>query len=243
MTMSKNSLKAFVQKLIPLLRKHWPKTLCEVNHRNAYELMVGVILSAQSTDKAVNEITPALFKRYPTVAAMAKAKPLDVEKMIYRCGFFRAKTKSILGACRMIMETHGGEVPKTMEELVELPGIGRKSANVILGAIYGIASGIVVDTHMIRLCTERLRLSKKEDPVKLEQDLCAIVPQNEWVYFSQSMVLHGRYICIARQPRCWECYLAPICPYSNKTPPILEKMDPAPRKTITDVPIKVAHKP
>src|ERR1041385_5561403 len=126
--MPKNS---FIQKLLPLLRKQWPKTLCEVNHRNALELMVGVILSAQSTDKTVNEITPALFKKYPTAKAFAQANPLDVEKMIYRCGFFRAKTKSVMGACRMIVEKFGGEVPKMMEELLELPGIGRKSANVI----------------------------------------------------------------------------------------------------------------
>lgn len=227
--------------LIAALKKQWPKALCEVNHRNAYELMVGVILSAQSTDKAVNEITPALFKRYPSPAAMAKAQPLDVEKIIHRTGFFRAKTRNILGACRAIVARHAGTVPKTMEELVELPGIGRKSANVVLGAIHGIASGIVVDTHVIRL-SERLRLSTNEDPVKLERDLCAIVPKNHWIYFSQSMVLHGRYICIARRPRCWECYLAPICPYPDKTPPPpKEEPLPEPRKTITGLPIKIAR--
>jgi endonuclease III len=226
-------------KLISLLRRHWPKTLCEVIHRNAYELLVGVILSAQSTDKGVNELTPALFKKYPSPAAMAKAEPLDVEKMVHRSGFFRAKTKNILGACRKIVQTYGGKVPRTLEELVELPGIGRKSANVIMGAAYGIASGIVVDTHMIRLAA-RLGLSKEADPVKLEKELCAIVPQKEWIYFSQAMVLHGRYICIARRPRCWECYLAPVCPYPDKTPPpVDEEVSSAPGKTITGLPIKV----
>lgn len=242
--MSTASLTAYIQKLIPLLKKQWPKALCEVNHKNAYELMVGVILSAQSTDKAVNEITPGLFKRYPSPTAMAKANPLDVEKIVHRTGFFRAKTRNILNACRMIVEKHNGVVPKTMAELVELSGIGRKSANVILGAIHGIASGIVVDTHMIRLCTQRLRLSKNEDPVKLEQDLCKIVPQPQWIYFSQSMVLHGRYICVARQPRCWECYLAPICPFPDKTPPPAKggETTPAPRETITGLPIRVRHR-
>jgi len=234
--MSLPSLKKFVQQLIPRLRKQWPKTLCEVNHRNAYELMVGVILSAQSTDKTVNELTPALFKRYPSPTAMAKANPLDVEKRVYRSGFFRAKTKNILTACRLIVEKFKGQVPKTLEDLVELPGIGRKSANVIMGAIHGIATGIVVDTHMIRL-SGRLRLSKQEDPVKLEKELCAIVPQDQWIYFSQSMVLHGRYICVARQPRCWECYLSEICPYPDKTPPPAGELPSAPEKTITGLSI------
>jgi endonuclease-3 len=210
-----------------------------VNHRNALELLVGVILSAQSTDKTVNELTPALFRKYPTARAFADAEPLDVEKMVYRAGFFRAKTKSILGACRMIVEKFGGEVPKTMDELLELPGIGRKSANVILGAAYGISSGIVVDTHMMRLAN-RFRLSRGEDPVKIEQDLIPVVPRKEWVYFSRAMVLHGRYICLARTPRCWECHLIKLCPYPDKIlePKETEK-NTSPRKTITGIPIQV----
>lgn len=226
----------FVKKLLPLLKKHWPTPRCEVNHRNALELMVGVILSAQSTDKTVNEITPALFKKYPTAEAFAKADALDVEKMVYRCGFFRAKTRSIQGACRMIVEKHGGKVPQTLEELIELPGIGRKSANVIMGAIHGIASGIVVDTHMIRLAN-RFGISKGDDAVKIEQDLMKVVPKKNWVYFSQSMVLHGRYICLAKSPRCWECHLIKICPYTDKvlSPKVDQKETP--RLTITGVPI------
>lgn len=226
-------------KIVDLLKQlhvQWPNPRCEVNHRNAHELMVGVILSAQSTDKTVNEITPALFKKYPTVAAFAKANPLDVEKMVYRCGFFRAKTKSILGACRMIMEKFEGVVPKTLEELIQLPGIGRKSANVIMGAIHGMASGIVVDTHMIRL-SNRFHLSKGDDPIKIEQDLMKVVPKRDWVFFSQSMVLHGRYICVAKVPRCWQCHLIKVCPYADK---VLAPKKPgmgAPEKTITGVPV------
>ena len=159
--------------------------------------------------------------------------------MIYRTGFFRAKTKSIISACRMIVEKFGGEVPKTMKELLELPGIGRKSANVILGAIYGISAGIVVDTHMIRLATERLKLTPAKDPAKIEIDLMNIVPKKDWVFFSQAMVLHGRYICLARSPRCWECGLRKICPYADKvlSPKINEKQRP--RTTITGIPIRI----
>lgn len=234
--MAINAKETFVRRLLPALKKHWPKPRCEVDHKNALELMVGVILSAQSTDKTVNEITPDLFKRYPTVQAFAKASPLDVEKRVYRTGFFRAKTKSILGACRMIVDKFGGTVPKRMEDLLELPGIGRKSANVILGAVYGIASGIVVDTHMIRLAN-RFQLAKGEDPVKIEQELLKIVPQKDWIYFSQSMVLHGRYICVAKSPRCWGCHLVKMCPFADKV--LSPKLDDQrlPEKTITGVPI------
>lgn len=229
---------AFITSLLKHLRLHWPAPRCEVNHRNPHELMVGVILSAQSTDKTVNEITPALFKRYPTVQAFAAANPLDVEKMVYRCGFFRAKTKSILGAARMIMEKFNGVVPSTLDELVQLPGIGRKSANVIMGAIHGVASGIVVDTHMIRLAN-RFRLSKGEDPIQIEKDLMKVVPKKDWVYFSQTMVLHGRYICLAKGPRCWECHLIKICPFPDKQLAPKKPEPDAPRTTITGVPIRV----
>jgi len=232
----------FIAKLLRLLKQHWPSPACEVNHRNALELMVGVILSAQSTDKTVNELTPALFKKYPGARAYAAGDPPELEKMIYRAGFFRAKTRSIMGACRVIVEKFGGVVPKTMEELLELPGIGRKSANVILGAVYGIPSGIVVDTHMIRL-SNRFHLSRGDDPVKIEKDLCKAVPQKDWIFFSQSMVLHGRYICLAKGPRCWECRLIKICPFVDK---VLEPKEPeknaALRKTITGISIQVRTK-
>jgi len=229
----------FILKLLELLKKQWPSPWCEVNHANALQLMVGVILSAQSTDKTVNELTPTLFKKYSTARAFADADPLVLEKMVYRAGFFRAKTKSIMGACQMMVEKYKGEVPKTMDELLELPGIGRKSANVILGAVYGIPSGIVVDTHMIRLAN-RFHLSRSDDPVKIEQDLCKVIPQKSWIFFSQSMVLHGRYICMAKRPRCWECHLLKICPYLDKIlePKESDKAGIA-RQTITGSPIVV----
>ncbi|OGR90832.1 MAG: endonuclease III [Elusimicrobia bacterium RIFCSPLOWO2_01_FULL_59_12] len=229
---------AFVAKLIPLLRKQWPNPRCEVNHANPLELMVGVILSAQSTDKRVNELTRALFKKYRTPQDYVDVGPAELERDIRPAGFFRSKTKSIQGACQVLVEQFGGKMPKTMEDLLELPGIGRKSANVILGAAFGIASGIVVDTHMIRLAN-RFQLSKSEDPVKIEEDLTAVVPKKDWIYFSQAMVLHGRYICVARKPRCFECQMVKICPFSDKVfePPNGE--EPTERKTITGVPINL----
>jgi len=233
-----NHSAGFIAALLPLLRKHWPKPLCEVKHSNPLELMIGVILAAQSTDKRVNELTRTLFQRYRTAKDYAAASPSQFEQEIQPAGFFRSKTKSILGAARMIVDKFGGQVPKTMDELLELPGIGRKSANVVLGAGYGITSGIVVDTHMIRLSNERLLLTKEIDPVKIEADLMKIVPEKDWVYFSQSMVLHGRYICIARKPRCFECHLVKICPFPDKNF-ARPAEEPTERRTITDVPILV----
>jgi endonuclease-3 len=200
--------------------------------------MVGVILSAQSTDKRVNELTKTLFKKYRTPEDYAAVSPVELERDIKPAGFFRSKTQSIKGACKILVEKFNSRMPKTMDELLELPGIGRKSANVILGASWGIPSGIVVDTHMLRLCNERLQLAKNEDPVKLEHALMAIVPQKEWIFFSQAMVLHGRYICIARKPRCFECELVKICPYADKNFQRPGDEDPTgQRYTITHLPI------
>lgn len=213
-----NNTLGFISQLLPKLRKQWPKGYCEVAHANPLELMVGVILSAQSTDKRVNQVTKTLFKKYRTAEAYAKSNPTEFENEIRSTGFFRSKTKSIRESCKMLVEKFKGRIPKTMEELLQLPGIGRKSANVILGAGYGITSGIVVDTHMIRLA-DRLQLSKHKDPVKIEQDLMAFVPRKDWIYFSQAMVLHGRYICVARSPHCFDCKLEPICPYPDKVLP------------------------
>lgn len=228
----------FIKKLLPLLRKHWPAPRCEVDHKNPLELMVGVILSAQSTDKRVNQVTKSLFKKYRTAADYARANPVEFEDEIRSTGFFRNKTKSILGAAQLLVEKFGGQLPKTMKELLEIPGLGRKSANVVLGAGYGITSGIVVDTHMIRL-SHRFQLTKEEDPVKIEKDLMGIVPKKDWIYFSQSMVLHGRYICLARSPRCWECHLIKICPFSDKVLSPKDGETPVTRTTITGVPINV----
>jgi endonuclease III len=229
-----------VKKLLPLLRKQWPVIRCEVDHKNPLELMVGVILSAQSTDKRVNEVTKSLFRKYRTAADYARANPVEFEQEIRSTGFFRNKTKSIISACRLLVEKFGGQLPKTMDELLEIPGLGRKSANVVLGAGYGITSGIVVDTHMIRL-SHRLALSREEDPVKIERDLMAAVPKKDWIFFSQAMVLHGRYICVARSPRCWECHLIKACSYPDKILSPKDGEEPAPRKTITGVPINVRN--
>jgi endonuclease III len=225
-----------LQKLLAGLRKQWPVTRCELNFANPLQLMIGTILSAQSTDKRVNEITPALFRKYPSAQAFAKANPAELENDIRSTGFFRSKTRSIRGACQVLMERFGGKLPKTMDELLELPGIGRKSANVILGAAFGIPSGIVVDTHMTRLA-ERLQLSAHQDPAKIERDLNALVPPAHWIFFSQAMVLHGRYICVARKPRCWECELIKICPYPDKELAPSDAEPPVERKTITGIPI------
>lgn len=200
------------------MRKQWPISRCELDRSNPLELLVAVILSAQCTDTRVNTVTKSLFKRYRTAHDYAHSSPAELESLIRTTGFFRSKAKSIRDACQAIDEKHGGRVPKTMEELTQLPGIGRKSANVILGTAYGITSGIVVDTHMTRLA-DRLKLSREKDPVKIERDLMKVVPKKDWIYFSQSMVLHGRYVCVARSPRCFACRLEPLCPYSEKARP------------------------
>jgi endonuclease III len=223
--------------LLKGLKKQWPQPRCELNFRSPLQLMIGVILSAQSTDKRVNEVTPGLFKKYPSAKAFAEASVPELENEVRTTGFFRAKTKSILGACRTLLGKFGGEMPRTMNELLELPGVGRKSANVILGAAFGISSGVVVDTHMIRL-SHRLGLTKKEEPAKIETDLNRLIPKRSWIFFSQSMVLHGRYICVARSPRCWECQLIKICPYADKVLAPKSEEDRAPRKTIVGIPIR-----
>lgn len=174
------------------------------------QLLIATILSAQCTDERVNQVTPALFKRYPTAQALAEAKPAELERLIQSTGFYRNKAKSILGCCRAIVERHGGEVPRRLEELVHLPGVGRKTANVVLGTAFGIP-GMVVDTHVSRL-SQRLGLAKAGTPEKIEQQLMAIVPPEEWVALGHRLIDHGRKVCQARKPRCQECTLEPFCP-------------------------------
>lgn len=190
-----------------------PEPRCELDHRNAWELLVATILSAQSTDRTVNRVTPALFARFPTPAALAAAPPAEVEELIKASGFFRNKTKSIRAASQMIAEKYGGEVPRTLDEIIALPGVARKTANVVLGTAYRVASGITVDTHAGRVA-RRLGLSKQGDPVKVEKDLCAVFPTKSWIDMGHRFVLHGRYICLATKPRCAECPLNEICPAS-----------------------------
>jgi endonuclease-3 len=198
------------------LEKAYPKAVCALNHRNAWELLVATILSAQCTDVRVNLVTPELFKRFPTPAAMAQASLPELEEMIRTTGFFRNKAKSIQGAGKVITEQFGGKVPQTMEELLTVPGAARKTANVVLGSWYRIAVGVVVDTHVLRL-SRRLELTKNDEPVKVEQDLMKVIPQTKWIDFSHQMIFHGRQICVARNPRCADCTLERLCNSSDKT--------------------------
>jgi endonuclease-3 len=189
---------------------------CELDHRNAFELTIATILSAQTTDKMVNSITPELFRRYPTAADLAAADPAEVERIIKPTGFFRAKTRSIVACARAIVERYGGEVPSRMEDLVTLPGIGRKTANVILGVAFGVP-GFAVDTHVTRL-TNRLGLVATRDPEKIEALVTRMVPPAEWTGLSLRLILHGRRVCDARRPRCEECVLNDFCPSSQVKP-------------------------
>jgi endonuclease-3 len=188
----------------------YPDAHCALDFRSPLELLVATILSAQCTDVRVNLVTPALFARYRTAKAYADADPRELETMIQSTGFFRAKTKSIQGTCRRLVEEHGGEVPHTLEELVDLPGIGRKTANVILGNCFDVP-GITVDTHVGRL-SRRLALTVNNDPVKVEHDLMEIIPKKVWTMFSHRMIFHGRQICFARKPACDRCALSEVCP-------------------------------
>ena len=189
----------------------YPAATCELTHASAYQLIVATILSAQCTDKRVNMVTPEVFKRWPNAEALAKAKPKELEKVIQSTGFFRNKAKSLIGMAKGLVAKHGGEVPREMDELLELPGVARKTANVVLGTAYGIADGVVVDTHVARL-SARLALSDEEDPKKIELDLMQKIPRERWIQFSHQMIWHGRRICFARKPNCGECLLAPHCP-------------------------------
>ncbi len=197
------------------LREVYPDAHCELNHGSPLELLVATILSAQCTDKRVNMVTPALFARYRTAADYAKADPADLEELVRTTGFFRSKAKNIRAAAREIVEQHGGEVPDSMEALQSLPGVGRKTANVVLGNAFGKNVGVVVDTHVARL-SKRLGLTKHTDPVKIERDLMAILPREEWTNFSHWLIWHGRRRCDARRPECEPCELAHFCPSAGK---------------------------
>ncbi|MCU1321508.1 MAG: endonuclease [Acidobacteriaceae bacterium] len=198
------------------LRKAYPDVVCALTHKNAWELTVATILSAQCTDVRVNLVTPALFKRFPTPKAMAAASLLELEELVRTTGFFRNKAKNIQGAARVVVEEFGGKVPQTMDEILRLPGVARKTGNVVLGSWYGIAAGVVVDTHVLRL-SRRLELTSHTTPEKVEQDLAKIIPQDRWIQFSHELIHHGRAICIARKPRCVDCTLERLCDSSDKT--------------------------
>src|SRR5579864_8656656 len=205
-----------VAAILAKLDEAYPEATCELKHENAFQLLVATILSAQCTDVRVNQVTQELFKKYTTPEAFAYAKPTELEQEIRPTGFFRNKTKSVMGASKEIVERFDGEVPRTMEEILTLPGVARKTANVVLGTAYGIASGVVVDTHVIRL-SRRLDLTRHEDPKKIEQDLMAIIPKDKWIQFSHQLIWHGRRVCAARKPRCLDCNLESLCYSKDKT--------------------------
>ena len=193
------------------LEKAYPDAKCALHHRDAYELLVATILSAQCTDVRVNLTTPALFQRYPDAPALAGADRGALETMIKSTGFFRNKAKSLAGMATAVVKDHGGLVPHTMEELTALPGVGRKTANVVLGNVFGINEGVVVDTHVARLA-KLMGLTKETDPVKIERDLMALFPRDDWTLLSHLLIEHGRKICIANRPKCGECVVADRCP-------------------------------
>jgi endonuclease-3 len=202
---------ARVLEILKRLRRARPGAKIELNHSNALELLVATILAAQCTDKRVNEVTKTLFRKYPNPIAYASADRAVLEQEIKSTGFFRNKTKSIIAACQKIVADHGGEVPATMDELLTLPGVARKTANVVLGNVFGIPSGIVVDTHIQRVAY-RLGLTTARTPEQIEQYLMALLPKRNWIEFSTHVVLHGRYVCTARNPDCPHCPVEPLCP-------------------------------
>ena len=204
-----------VRQIIRALRKEYPDARCSLDHGSPLELLVATILSAQCTDERVNLVTADLFRKYRTWEDYASAPAAELERDIHSTGFFRNKAKAIQGACRMIGERHGGRVPDSMEALLELPGVARKTANVVLGNAYGIASGVVVDTHVARL-SERLGLSAEKQPEKIERDLAPLVPRTDWIVFPHLLIAHGRKVCKARTPLCAECVLAKLCPSAFK---------------------------
>lgn len=205
-----------VSAILTILAETYPGVVCALHHRSAWELVIATILSAQCTDARVNLVTPALFKAFPTPKAMAAASLGELEGLVRTTGFFRAKARSIQGAARVVTEEFGGRVPETMDELLRLPGVARKTANVVLGSWFAIGIGVVVDTHVLRL-SRRLELTKNTDPGKVEQDLMRIVPPERWIDFSHELIHHGRQVCIARKPRCVDCTLEKLCFSRDKT--------------------------
>jgi endonuclease-3 len=205
-----------VAAILAKLDEAYPVATCELKHENPFQLLISTILSAQCTDVRVNQVAETLYKKYPTPEAFAYANATELEQDVRPTGFFRNKTKSIMGASKAILERFGGQVPRTMEEMLTLPGAARKTANVVLGTAYGIASGIVVDTHVIRI-SNRLDLTRNEDPKKIEQDLMQVIPKEKWILFSHQIIWHGRRVCQARKPKCAECNLEKLCYSKDKT--------------------------
>lgn len=207
---------ARVGQILDHLDELYPNVTCELDHKGPWQLLVATILSAQCTDKRVNMVTPGLFKKYPTIQDFAAVSPEELGNDIRSTGFFNNKAKSIIGAAKKILAEFGGQVPRTMDEMLTIPGAARKTANVVLGTAYGIPSGVVVDTHMARVAA-RLALTKETDPKKIELDLMAIIPKQRWILFSHQVIHHGRRLCAARNPKCAQCPIEPICYAKDKT--------------------------
>jgi len=205
-----------VAAILAKLDEAYANATCELKHNNAFQLLISTILSAQCTDVRVNQVAETLYEKYPDAKAFAYATPSQLEQDIRPTGFFRNKTKSVMGASKAIIEKFGGQVPRTMEEILTLPGVARKTGNVVLGTAYGIPSGVVVDTHVLRL-SKRLDLSRNDDPKKVEQDLMKIIPQEKWIQFSHQLIWHGRRVCDARKPKCIECNMESLCYAKDKT--------------------------
>jgi len=203
--------------IVVRLKQMYPKAKCALDFTNAFELLIATILSAQSTDARVNIVTKSLFRKYPGPQAFAEASQVEMERDVKQTGFFRNKAKAVIAASKAIVERHNGEVPRTMDELTALPGVGRKTANVVLANAFKIAVGIVVDTHVTRV-SARLGLTATDDAVKIEQDLMKLIPQKEWTNFSHRIIAHGRTICVARKPKCAQCALNELCPSAVEAP-------------------------
>ena len=202
-------------KILDILEQAHPEATCALHYKNPYELVMATILSAQCTDERVNMVTPTLFARYPTPKALAGARPEDVEEIIRSTGFYRAKTKSLLGNARALVADHGGEVPRSMEAMVKLPGVGRKTASVVLGHVYDIAEGIAVDTHVLRV-SNRLGIARGDDPIEVEPQLMAIIPRERWTRTTDLIIFHGRKICDARRPLCGQCPVFALCRWPSR---------------------------
>lgn len=204
-------LRAHADVVLDALKRAVPSPVCELDHTDAWTLLVATILSAQSTDKMVNRVTPTLFERWPTPRELAEADPAEVEHIIHPTGFFRAKTKAIQSTARALVDRFGGEVPRTMDEITSLSGVARKTGNVVLGTAYRLATGVTIDTHATRV-SQRLGITKQSEPAKIEADLMALYPSEEWIDLGHRMVLHGRYTCLARSPKCATCACREVCP-------------------------------
>ena len=223
---SQSERKTRARKIISKLKRAYPDSACSLAHKNVYQLMVSTILSAQCTDERVNMVTPNLFKRFPTPQKMAGAKQEELEELIRTTGFFRNKAKSIKNNAMQLLENHGGEIPRTLDELIKLPGVGRKTGSVVLGAGFSLAEGVVVDTHVVRIA-QLLKLTAQKTPEKIERDLMEILPKKDWIIWTHLIIDHGRAICIARRPRCPECVLNRLCPSALIPPVTRRKKSPA----------------